>query len=251
MIITHKLKMNLEEAELTQRVEMPMGDVSTRQLELLLYSRLSPWTIPEGVTVLIRYKKADGTMGEYDTMPDGTAAWSVSDNALTVCVAPQVLTAAGSVLLYATLYLEAQVLHTFSVEIDVRVPFVSRNAQNLATSQDYYYVTNVLRGPVMAQAGQVLTAGSVDAAGRVTEVAVRNTRDLVREQSEAVLYTSQNLGDMQKLQARNNIGAASQAETNFLFAKFTQIGIAMTDDRTGELYSLYVRNGKLILEKEA
>ena len=206
MIITHKLKMNMEEGEVAQRLEMPAGDVSTRSIEMLLYLRQSPWTIPQGVTVLIRYQKPDGTRGEYDTMPDGTAAWSVTDNVLTISVAPQVLTAVGNVALYAEMYLEEKVLRTFAVEIDVKAPF-GRSRWVGTTSQDYYYVTNVLRGPVMALPGQLLAVEEVDEFGRVTKVEPMNAADVVDNHGSAVLHIKQSLSAGQKAQARENIGA--------------------------------------------
>ncbi|MBQ8768958.1 MAG: hypothetical protein IJZ15_04875 [Oscillospiraceae bacterium] len=250
MIVTHKLKMSLEEEEILQRLEMPLGDVSTRKIEMQLYANRKLWTIPENVTVLIQYKKPDGTVGEYDTLPDGSAAWSVYDNVLTLTLAPQVLTAVGSVVLYASLYLEEAVLHTFAVEICVRAPLVSRSAVRSAGSEEYYYVTNVLRGPITAQTGQILTAGTVDDSGRVTQVEAMDTADLVREKSNAVLHTAQTLTASQQFQARTNIAAASQAEVDFLLAKFNGTGIVLADIKTGERYTLYVENGKLIMEKE-
>jgi len=210
LIITHKLKMNLEEGELNQRLEMPLGDVGSRQIELMLYSRQNPWTIPDGVAVLIRYKKPDGTNGEYDTLPDGTAAWSVSGNALKLLLAPQILEAAGSVLLYASMYLEEKVLHTFAVEICVKAPFDGKRAGSAVSSKDYAYVTSILRSPAQAQKDQVLTVGAVDAYGRVTEVEAVDTATLVREGSDAILHTEQTLGEWQKRQARANIEAQEQ-----------------------------------------
>lgn len=248
LVITHRLKMNLDEGDVTQRLEMPLGDVSTRNIELLLHANQRIWLIPEDVTVLIRYRKPDGTVGEYDTMPDGSAAWSVYDNMLTLSLAPQVLMAAGSVLVYAVLYQEEKVLHTFAVEICVKTPFDSQYAEK--TSEDYYYATNVLRGPVMAQAGQILTAGTVDDSGRITQVEALDTADLVREKSSAVLYTAQTLNVSQQAQARANIAAANQAAVDFLLAKFNENGLVLADVKTGEAYTVYVENGKLIMEKE-
>lgn len=224
MIITHKLKMSLEEAGTPQRLEMPLGDISARQINLLLYSRQKPWTIPENVTVLIRYKKPDGTVGEYDTMPDGTAAWSAEGNALSLSVAPQVLTAVGVVQMYAALYLEDKVLHTFTVEIAVKAPFVSYLGGADLGSQDYYYVTHILRGPVAAQTGDVLLAGGVDDYGHVTEVHAKNLETLVNENFDLVLSSPQTLDDHQKWQARKNIDAQERLTRSNLSAETYLVG---------------------------
>ena len=245
MVITHKLKMNMEE-EVTQRLEMPLGDVSTRSIEMLLYLRQSPWTIPEGVTVLIRYQKPDGTTGEYDTMPDGTAAWSVAGNVLTVSVAPQVLTAVGNVSLCAEMYLEEKVLHTFAVEIGVRAPFVMNRGTDTA-SQDYYYVTNVLRGPVTAQVGQLLAVEEVDAGGRVTKVEPVDAADVVNKGGNAVLYKAQSLTFYEKSQARENIGAAPIDMVNFFACRLDDDALTLPDRKSGENHTLYTHQEKLFL----
>jgi len=245
LVITHKLKMNMEE-EVTQRLEMPLGDVSTRSIEMLLYLRQSPWTIPEGVTVLIRYQKPDGTTGEYDTMPDATAAWSVAGNVLTVALAPQVLTAAGNVALYAEMYLEEKVLHTFAVEIGVRAPFVMHRGTGEA-SENYYYVTNVLRGPVMAQPGQLLAVEEVDAGGRVTKVEPVDAADVANKGGNAVLYKAQSLTFYEKSQARENIGAAPIDMVNFLVSRLDADALTLPDRKSGENHTLYTHREKLIL----
>lgn len=234
------------EEEVTQRLEMPLGDVSTRSIEMLLYLRQSPWTIPEGVTVLIRYQKPDGTTGEYDTMPDATAAWSVAGNVLTVALAPQVLTAAGNVALYAEMYLEEKVLHTFAVEIGVRAPFVMHRGTGEA-SENYYYVTNVLRGPVMAQPGQLLAVEEVDAGGRVTKVEPVDAADVANKGGNAVLYKAQSLTFYEKSQARENIGAAPIDMVNFLVSRLDADALTLPDRKSGENHTLYTHREKLIL----
>jgi hypothetical protein len=245
--ITHRLKMNLEGGDILQRLEMPLGDASTRKIELLLYENQKIWIIPEDIAVVIRYKKPDGTMGEYDTLPDGSAAWSALDNMLTLTLAPQVLSTAGNVVLYAAVYQEDKVLQTFAMEIFVKAPFGGSKA---IVSQDYSYMTNVLRGPVMAQEGQVLAVGSVDAYGRVKEVEVLDPAALVNENGSAVLHKAQNLTINQKFQARRNIDAASQVSVDFLTSKFAPNGIYLVDEKTAEKYVLYVKKGKLMMEKE-
>lgn len=250
MIITHRLKMNLEEGEILQRLEMPMGETNSREIELYLYANQKLWIVPEDATVVIRYRKPDGRMGEYDTLPDGTAAWSVYSNLLTLSVAPQVLTAAGTVILYAAIYQEEKMLQTFAVEILVKAPFEKGRISRVMASEDYFNVTNVLRGPVMAQEGQILAVGTVDAKGRVSGVEALDAATLINEKGNAVLYTAQTLSPDKKNQARANIDAASKAEVDFLVSKFVSGGIALADERTGETYVIYVSNGKLMMEKE-
>lgn len=55
------------------------------------------WTPPEGVEAAIAYMQPGGTKGLYNKLADGTAAISISGNVATVILAPQMLTASGTV----------------------------------------------------------------------------------------------------------------------------------------------------------
>lgn len=170
MEITHKLEMDLENKAPMQWLELPRGDANTRKIRFLLTANHMPWPMPEGAVVLIRYCKPDGTEGEYDTLPDGTAAWEALDNTLTIALAPQVLTTTGSVILYAVIRLDDKVLNTFALEILVRAPEDSGKGNRIDQSEDYFYITRVMPGPASAEINQYLCVADVDAYGRVTRV---------------------------------------------------------------------------------
>lgn len=169
MVITHKLSMDLEGKEPAQWIEMPQGGANSRKIRLVLTENTQPWKIPEGANILIRYRKSDGTGGEYDTLPNGTSAWDANENILTISLAPQVLTSSGTVLLYIVLLHEDCVLNTFPVEIRVRGVKIT-DANRIDESEDYFYVTNVLTGPVCAKVGQLISVSGVDEQGRVVRV---------------------------------------------------------------------------------
>ena len=152
--IIHKINMDLEQKGPTKWIEVPQGEVNTRKIRLLLTANYRPWSIPEEAVVLVRYRKPDGTEGEYDTLPDGTQAWHAEKNVLTISLTPQVLTVVGSVALYASLRLDNQILNTFVVDIRVRASEVGDSADRIDASEDYFYMTRVLPGPDTAQIGQ-------------------------------------------------------------------------------------------------
>ena len=77
-------------------MDMVEGDQYARQLELSLLCGGESWEIPEDVHATVRFRKPDGTGGEYDSLPDGSPAWSASGNVLTVELAPQVLSCPGN-----------------------------------------------------------------------------------------------------------------------------------------------------------
>lgn len=133
MIITHKLEMDMASRGPMPRIDVVQGDSNTRELELTLLSNGEAWIIPEDAVVWMRYCKSDGTKGIYDTLPGGTVAWSAEKNVLTVVLAPQMLTAAGTVLAQAELVQGAHTLATFAIQIAVE-----RNpAADAVASEDY------------------------------------------------------------------------------------------------------------------
>lgn len=97
MEITQKLELDFVRRGIPPRVDAVQGDRYTRMLELWLYENGLSWPLPNGASVLMRYRKPDGTAGLYDTMPDGTVAWSAEENIVRFSVAPQVLTVPGIV----------------------------------------------------------------------------------------------------------------------------------------------------------
>lgn len=118
MTITHKLSIDLARREHPVRVDAVQDDCG-RVLSLALYTNGIPWTVPVGVSAIVRYCKADGIGGEYDTLPDDTCAWSVSGNVLSVSLAPQVLTVAGEVALSVLLTNGAESISTFDICLQV------------------------------------------------------------------------------------------------------------------------------------
>lgn len=170
MEILHKLEMDLQIKAPTPWLELPQGDVSTRKIRFSLMANQMPWPVPEDASVLICFRKSDGTIGQYDTLPDGTLAWETADNMLTVSLAPQVLSSPGTVMLYASICKEEKVLSTFGVEIRVCASADDGKENRIDRSEDYFYMTRVLPGPASAQAGQYLCVEEVDSYGRVTRV---------------------------------------------------------------------------------
>ena len=100
MIVTNKIKMDLTNRSLTPTVDVMQDDQMSRNLEISLYSGFEPFVLPENCVALVRYKKANGNSGIYDAMPDGTPAWSIASNVVTISLAPQVCNTAGKVSLF-------------------------------------------------------------------------------------------------------------------------------------------------------
>lgn len=138
MIVSSKITMDFQQPGSPKIINAVQNDRYTRNLEISLYDNGTAWTIPEDVDVLIRYCKSDNKGGEYNLLPDGSEAWNAEDNILTVALAPQVLTAPGSVILSVLLWTPERRISTFDIVIHV-----SRQVEAAAPdSEDYFNVAS-------------------------------------------------------------------------------------------------------------
>lgn len=117
--IVSKISFDLVHPGVKPVVYAVQGESNVRKVELSLYCGSESWNVPEDTVVTVRYRKSDYTGGYYDKLPDGTAACSYRDNVITMVLAPQMLTSAGSVLAQAELQQGEQLLSTFSFRIMV------------------------------------------------------------------------------------------------------------------------------------
>lgn len=163
MYVNHKLKMDLAGAAVMPKVDMVQRDQYVRQLILELYCNGEAWPVPEDAHPVICYQKADGTGGEYDTLPDGRRAWIVEGNALTVEVAPQMLTAPGPVRMAVDLLLGDAKLSTFTVML-----YVQKAIPLGLPSGDYFKLEGFLSAPKNGEVGQLLRISGVSESGCVT-----------------------------------------------------------------------------------
>ena len=125
-------------------------DKLTRQITAQLTDKGLPWTVPTGALMTIRYSKPDGTQGFYDTLEDGTTAYTISGSAVTFTLAQQALAAAGNVLMQLNFYTAGgEALSSFSFIVTVQ-PSVLNDAE--VVSSDYY---NVMTGLLTQFAEQI------------------------------------------------------------------------------------------------
>ena len=165
MIVTNKIKMDLTNRSLTPTVDVMQDDQMSRNLEISLYSGFEPFVLPENCVALVRYKKADGNSGVYDALPDGTPAWSINENVVTITLAPQVCNVVGKVSLTVVLFSAGYQLSSFVIDLYVRGGSVG----NFESSQ-YINVSNFLPQAKDAVAGQFLKVDAVGENGNVISV---------------------------------------------------------------------------------
>ena len=165
MVITHKINMDLVRRGITPRIEVVQDDRYSRNLNIRLFENGTAFLPPEDCHALIHYSKPDRTGGAYDTMPDGTEAWKMEGNELTIGLAPQVCTAPGTVRLMVSLLCGDAELSTFAMELEVqaRVSFAGK-------SQEYVSVRRFVPQPQSAKAGEYLRVKEVDGQGGIQAV---------------------------------------------------------------------------------
>ncbi len=165
-MITNKLKMDLQNPGSTPMIHAVQNDRDSRSLEISLYSGGKPFVFPENFGVLIRYKKPQGTGGVYDTLPDGTSAWQVRQNLLTIHLANAVFTTPGTVELSVGLLSGQSQVSIFPIRLCV-YPAAYAHMEELP---EHFHITGFLPAPEKAKTGQYFRIASVDAQGKVTEV---------------------------------------------------------------------------------
>ena len=129
MTITHKISIDLLRKEQLARIDAVQNDCG-RTLALMLHANGIPWSVPAGVTALVRYRKSDNIGGEYDTLPDGSTACRADGNMLTVALAPQVLTTAGETTLSVLLVKGSAAIRTFHILLQVHPDLTGFTAES-------------------------------------------------------------------------------------------------------------------------
>jgi hypothetical protein len=180
MLITHNLKIDLVRPTILPPVAAVQGDTNTRQVRCELYAAGQPWEPPAGAVAVARYGKVDGTVGRYDTLPDGTQAWSIHGNVITMTLCPQLLAVPGRQSMQISIIDGDDEVSTFTLSIDVSAD----PSKGAITSEDY--VPNG-SGVSMAQlatrlpqpdgdvsVGDYLKVAEVNASGRVVRMVRAN-----------------------------------------------------------------------------
>lgn len=119
MTITNHVNIDLAVLSAPPVLHAMQNDRNARRIEFAIYENSVPWNVADGTKVVIRYRKADGTGGNYDTMPDGSVAYMIQDNRVTIRPAPQVFTASGPVMLAVALELNGAQILTFPIRLQI------------------------------------------------------------------------------------------------------------------------------------
>ena len=142
MNVNHALSLNVSSASVPPTLHMTQGDSNSRSIVAALFSGASPFNIPAGTSVMVRFGKPDGTGGLYDTTESG-APVVFSGNTVTAPVAAQMLTVPGVVVAQIEVYSAATEespayrLASFCFFVDVEK---SAYPDDTIISSDYYNI---------------------------------------------------------------------------------------------------------------
>lgn len=89
MQVTHKIKVLLDDNRMVQPIEVMQDDAYTRKIEFSLYAEGKEWPVPDGASVAVAYSGNSGH-GIYDTLTDGSKAYTAAGNIVSVTLIPQV-----------------------------------------------------------------------------------------------------------------------------------------------------------------
>lgn len=166
MNVTHKVSIDLLRPGIEPRINAVQDDKYSRSLEIALFSGGAAWEIPQDATAVIQYRKSDGNGGTYNTLPNGSSAYEISGNVITVALAPQVLNVAGIVLLSVKLTQGSKELNTFTVIMQVH----PNPGSNISVSEPYFNVPGLMPTPPYAKTGQYFRVGKTTKNGQVASV---------------------------------------------------------------------------------
>lgn len=145
MVVNYDIDMDLANPGEIQRIQMKQGDVMSRCIYINLLENGTAWKAGTGLSAVIRYcaQDPDGLVtshGLYDTLEDGSPAYMLVGNVLSVTPVAEMTAKPGLVQVDVLLVDGAKMLATFNFEIYVhRAPNNGTQAEN----GNYYRVASL------------------------------------------------------------------------------------------------------------
>lgn len=218
MEIRKQVTVNLRYRNAIPVVDAVQGD-SARVVDLVLMAGETPWAIPQGAVVLVQYCCPDGTGGTYDTLPDGRAAYEVTDEGVTLYLAPQVCAVPGDVRLQLTILDGEAQVSTFEMKIAVEPKVTAAAETGDYTNLEQWWSQQGGSGlPRGGTAGQMLILDEFGYAGWETP-----------SQETVGLDQVDNTADMDKPVSTAQQESIDQAEENAKAYAESQVAAVSTD----------------------
>lgn len=229
MIITHKILADLIAPGPKAVINAVQTDTYCRKVEITVTAGGQAVEFPEGVTVRGSYRKADGTRGIYDTMPDGqTDAGSVAGNVVTLSLAPQLLTAAGTAELAVQLISGETLLNVFPIQLNVApLPGFGGKSENYYSVSGLPQITEADNGKVLTVVDGMWVAGEAVAGsgGTVSAIAITESAD-----GTVTMVNTLSRGETETIV----IGADANGNPNSLTYNGVEISFSYTKEEAAE-----------------
>ena len=121
MVVTKTFNVDLVRLEVPPTRACMQGDANSRAICYRLYADGLSYEIPSGVSLRIAYEKADKTSGVYSQLPDGSSAYEISGNTVTIRLIEDISAKSGMALVQPILYdSDGNILGIWYTEIVVR-----------------------------------------------------------------------------------------------------------------------------------
>lgn len=121
MVVTKTFNVDLVRLEVPPTWACMQGDANSRAICYRLYADGLSYEIPSGVSLRIAYEKADKTSGVYSQLPDGSSAYEISGNTVTIRLIEDISAKSGMALVQPILYdSDGNTLGIWCTEIIVR-----------------------------------------------------------------------------------------------------------------------------------
>lgn len=115
MVVAKTFDVDLVRLEVPPTWACMQGDANSRAICYRLYADGLSYEIPSGVSLRIAYEKADKTSGVYSQLPDGSSAYEISGNTVTIRLIEDISAKSGMALVQPILYDSDNVVITVNV----------------------------------------------------------------------------------------------------------------------------------------
>lgn len=212
MRLTQSVSMDFSVHGIPPRIYGKQDDSLSRVVEISLYQAGTAWTIPDSAVMMLHYRTPVGHIGIYDTLPDGSAAISASENVVSAVLVDQIFAIPGVVECELRIIdaISGVSTWTFLVEVEPGTPSTE------TIPSDYINVLTSLAAQVAADADRAKKAAdSVDTTTLMSKEVFDPTREVEAAGGIIKYLSPQNAAVITLADADVYYDEISYAEINF------------------------------------
>lgn len=160
---------------------------SMRTVAISLFSAGAAYPLSENTGFMLRYKTAAGAIGLYDALPDGTSAFSVDGNTVTVALVDQIFAKPGNVECELRVVEPAGVISTWTWIVEVE----RSNVGDASIPSDYINVLSGYASTAIQAAAEAKTAAKSIDPDSIMKISNYDPNDTVRDAGGIASYIGQ------------------------------------------------------------